>query len=1308
MSAFPGSRDRSAGAPSAVAGEAPSMLCERYELLEQIGRGAFSIVRRARDHRTGRHVAVKMLAPGPWQLGVDARATIEDFEAGIRLCASVVHRGIAGLLDVGTTPEGLPFAVFDLVDGSSLRERLDHGPAIDRGTLLRLLAEVLEALGAAHAQGIVHRDVKPENILVTGVGLVEHAVLVDFGLGNAAAPADRDHGPTIVGTPRYAAPEQLRGQPATPRTDVYSWGMVAIECLGGASPIVAEAAHEAVREALADVPVEIPAALEPLPIASLLRRATSKDPALRPADANETLRALALVEGHALGIASDLVAPGTRVRRDVTIVSCRLHDPSDAPGPSHEEAARSCATSLSRCGAVVLSVLADRVVVGFGLRGDDDHHARRAVAAAMEWLEGAESGAHERRGVWSIGIHSGRAELDLAPMPATTTPAGLFGPLTTTALALDSAAPSGRVAVSASTRELVGAEWSFAATPLPLESAAAFQVRRRRASDAGPGPSSTLAGRDAERAALALAWTEAAAGRPRALLVQGEPGIGKSRLVQELARSFPDADRIEVRCSPEQQAKPYGALAQAVAAFGGSVRQLAARYRMDPAEAVPILAMLLGEPLPAGHAMPVATPDRLKQITLGIAVRLLHEAARDEPLALVVEDVQWADAASIEWITHLLDRAGTSGTASDGPPLLIVLTARPDFTSPWSTDVVVPMNLRELEAADVETLIAARYGEERPLDPGLLRRAVAACRGVPLFAEEAAFLLAAAARATDDGDTGAMPASVDGLLRARMRALSPRALEIAGAAAAVGQEFRLDVVQAVVGSVGTSLGELLEARLVVAGDAHSPVYAFRHALLRDAAYEAVAEQARPALHLRIAKVIREKFPELAAGRPADLALHYEKGGDAMHAAELWHQAGTGAMASASYLEAQRLFTHGLATVTTAPATLARAQRELGLTTGLATAHLSVEGYGAAVTREHFSRARSLCAELGLEAPLEVLGGIFGASLVTSDNDGMASLLSVFRTLADRSDRPAHAVAGHQMLGVHGFWSGRYRQARLHSSTAMEIYRRPWVRDTSWEYGFGLYCYAYGMSAEFQLGYADRAEAIRQEMLRLAGESRNPYTLALALGFATTLTKDTGRPAETMQLANRLLAMSLEQHLYIWYAFGNLARGSALLQLGQPQDALAQIRSGLSMLETFGFHCSWASYLTYLAEALLACGEIDEALATADLGLEQYRTHWTRFSEPDMVRLRGQALEARGDDDGAAREYRRAIEIARADEGLWFEIRAATALARLLARHGDRGAALATLEPLQAKFTEGFWTGDFTRAGGLLEELRRPT
>jgi tetratricopeptide (TPR) repeat protein len=1231
-----------------------SLLGDRYRLEAVIGEGSFCLVYRAFDTHTEGRVAVKLLKPATPAEQLASR--MERFHREVRICSDVQHPGVVRLLDTSVSAAGDPFAVFELIDGRTLRECLEADGAFTRGRALRVMTQVLAALDAVHARGIVHRDLKPENIMIAG----DRAVLLDFGFAADSGDESED---CVAGTPQYAAPELLRGEAATVRSDLYSWGLILLECLTGKAAIELTAAHEAAGRQLESGAIAIPREAVATGVSDVLRRAVAKDASDRPESAAAILRELERRFGaeHAdLSAALDGDC-------EVVVLSCRLLTAAGQAAAAIGAETESCIEFFAGHGGVAVSAVADRVTIAFGLHSDPSPPAPEVASAAIDWVErAAEAGLR-----WSVGMHAGKIE------PATSRQTALMGPVALEAQRLDGLAPAARVLVSAAVAAQLP-RWPLAIHGTEDEAAAtALRLLRRPAGAAnveGATRRGTFIGRPLEMKRMTDAWSAASTGQSSCLLLRGEAGIGKSRLLEEFRASLRGADWIETRATPEGQSRPFQLVSGLMVALGGSATNLAARYGLDAGESVPILGTLLGEPLPSGFALPLVTPDRFKEMTLQVAVRVLLGAAADYPAVVILDDLHWADSASVEFVTLLLGELSRAGA-----PLMLILAARPEFQPPWPAAQVGRIEMVGLDAVHVENLIRESLGGG---GGELVARFARACQGNPLLAGEAATLL----RRAPAGSSNAafeLPENTNDLLTARIASLSPAALALAQTAAVLGREFLDDVLAAVAnqapGRLRDTLGELVEADLLVRHQEAPAAHRFRHDLLRDSAYASIPAGSRGALHSRIATAIRSEFPEYATQRPAELALHFERGGQAATAAELWHQAGTMAMTIASYLDARQHFARGLGLLADQPASPVRAQRELALTTALATAHLSTEGFGAAATREGFSKARVMCTTLGREAPLEIVGGIFGAALASADNEETAAILPMFESMATRTDQPMHCFAGHQVLGVHACWSGQHERALEHTSVCMDMYRRSSVRDVSWEYGFGLYCYGYGLSALYHRGFSAKADAVRHEMIALAESSRHPYCVALALGFATTLTGDLHRPAESIELATRLLAIAAEQHLYLWSAFAMCAQGQALVQLGRAEDGITPIRMGVGLLETLGFSCSHGYYLMYLVEALIELGEIDEALAVADQGLAFYQERWTRFAEPNMLRLRGIALEASGENEGAREEFERAIQTAQRDGSRAYEQRAKTSLANSQAR-GSRGSAPLSKSP----------------------------
>jgi adenylate cyclase len=436
-------------------------------------------------------------------------------------------------------------------------------------------------------------------------------------------------------------------------------------------------------------------------------------------------------------------------------------------------------------------------------------------------------------------------------------------------------------------------------------------------------------------------------------------------------------------------------------------------------------------------------------------------------------------------------------------------------------------------------------------------------------------------------------------------------------------------------------------------------------------------------------------------RPEILARHFEEGGEVIDAATHWHQAGLLALGRAAYVEALQQLQRGAALVERLPASPERSRLEVELLTALGTAHVSTRGFGAEEVRPIFARARSLCEDLGDTVSLQVLGGLYGAGVTTGDARSTEEILPHFRRLAERDGDPLAAFAGNQVLGVQAFWTGDPATARTHLARAMELYRRDEVRGLAWEYGYGLYCYGYGVLTLFELGLPDLAEATRREMTAFAEASGNPYCVAIALGFGLTLTRDRGEIDLTADLAERLLALANEQHLYFWASFAHCGLGSALQRRGHPDEGAARIRQGLDLLKMLGVRSSYAYYLTFLGSALLDAGRIEDGLAAVDESMALSEVLIARAQVPELWRLRGELLARRGDRPGAEAALRSAIAVSRERSAKGYELRGLAALARLLEGGEGGDGVRASLRALYAELREGFDTADLRDAKSLL-------
>jgi serine/threonine protein kinase len=269
---------------------------ERYEIREALGEGGFGTVYKAVQLATGQAVAIKVLRlpEGGAPQGIEKR--VARFQREMQICAQMRHPNIVGLIDSGQAEGGIVYSIFEYLPGQNLAELLVKEGRLEPVEARHFMVQVLDALACAHGAGVVHRDLKPANIMIISTGARRNAVVLDFGISALTEEAQRDEGARLtmtnecIGTPAYAAPEQLRGHPPTPRTDLYAWGLVFLECLTGRRVFDGHAFAEVVFKQLSPDPIPVPSAIADHALGRILRRVTAKDAAARDATADTLLR----------------------------------------------------------------------------------------------------------------------------------------------------------------------------------------------------------------------------------------------------------------------------------------------------------------------------------------------------------------------------------------------------------------------------------------------------------------------------------------------------------------------------------------------------------------------------------------------------------------------------------------------------------------------------------------------------------------------------------------------------------------------------------------------------------------------------------------------------------------------------------------------------------------------------------------------------------------------------------------------------------------------------------------------------------
>ena len=904
------------------------LLLDNVEVVRQLGEGGFSKVFLGRQLSTGQLVAIKVLRWDSHLTDTTIAQQAARLDRETRICAGLHHPHIVRLLDRGQLPDRTPVAVFEYVPGDTLREQLRRGGAICPTRVQTLMSQVLDALACAHAAGVIHRDLKPDNIMVTSTGGQTHAKVLDFGLGalvTGAQGADY-HSLTLsgetLGTPSYCAPEQLRGEPPSPKSDIYAWGLVVLECLLGRSVMAGATLAEVFHRQLSTDEVPLPAGLVGHPLGSLLRRVLRKDPRARPNDAPalcEEFRTLHVTDLlDALGQSETRVAESVdqtavgrspvrtyRERRQITVLCCGLSvvstrdtDPDfEALDAVQQDQLVFCADTLARFGGTAGGRLGDKLVAYFGHPQASDSDTRRAARAALELV-------NQIRGRSSLleTEHGLRLDLRVALHTGFVIGAQNGDPSGSTVnipLRLEPHVAPGQILVSDPTRQMLdncaafepAGAFEITGGKRPLH---VFRLLSERALEALTTPSRSkrpLLGRSEPFLSLMNDFEAVLAGHGRSTLVSGEAGIGKSRLLAELKSEI--APRLtrswEARCLPEERNTALHPIIemlrrelQLTAASEADARKLISRLEavnIDVSRAGAICCAWFGLPVPEGLAPSSLSPQLQKAELLTSLERLVQPRSASEVSLLAVEDLHWADPTTLEFLARLQANIGHA-------PLLLLQTARPEFVFKTTPSHHRDVQLSRLDSRDV-ALLAEYHSNGATLTREQLQTIVERTDGVPLFVEELTKMLvetlaadspSASARfkqpQLSDAPLAALPITLRESLTSRLDRLG-LAKETAQLAAAIGREFDFDLLAAATRRAPTDLraelSTLAAADLVYQREQReNATYLFRHALIRDAAYESLAREGRVAAHGRIVEALAAR----GNCRPVELARHY--------------------------------------------------------------------------------------------------------------------------------------------------------------------------------------------------------------------------------------------------------------------------------------------------------------------------------------------------------------------------------------------------------------------------------------------------
>lgn len=1024
-----------------------------------------------------------------------------------------------------------------------------------------------------------------------------------------------------------------------------------------------------------------------------------------------------------------------------TALSGRL-DPEDlrAVIRSYQKAV---AVEVARYDGHVAQYLGDGVLAYFGYPVAHEDEAERAVRAALAVL-GAVAAMRATGGeslAARIGIATGLVVVGDLLGEGTTKEHAVVGETPNLAARLQGIAVPGQVVVSARTRALIGHLFELQnlgpqnlkgiTVPIVAYAVAGERPVESRFEAHSAGRLGAMVGRDGELALLQERWRTAAAGEGQLVILTGDAGIGKSRIVRALqdALAAEPHVRINYQCSPHYiDSAMFPVIQQLMRAAGiGPADSVDARLdRLEAllggtavtgAEDFALIAALLGIEGAQRYGPLKLTPQQQRQRTFDSLINQSILLARSRTLLIVLEDAHWIDPSTLELITLSVEHLAASR-------VMILITARPNFEHDFGKRRDVSrIVLNRLGRAQIEAVVN-RVAGGKALPEELMKEIADKTDGVPLFAEELTrtMLESGSLQETEDAfvvdrsmQRLAVPASLHDSLMARLDRLQP-VKEVAQTAACIGRDFDYRLLAAILPlgdeALRDALSRLAQAELVFRhGTPPQSHYAFKHALVRDAAYESLLKSKRQEIHGRLATAL-EAMPETP---PELFAHHATQAGLKEKAIDGWQKAAARAVARPAYKEAIAHLNQAIRLAEQMGDSPPWLERRLLLVLALGQASIPLRGYGHMQTVAAFTRAQELAGAMS-DAPhrFSILYALWGAHYVRGEQDKALQTAGEMVAGAQRDGNQGHMITAVRSMAISQMITGApasaeesFRHAmrlsgpsRQHSpeqrvALAQRFAAEP---DIATQFHFGLTLWG--------LGHVGQARRLVDDALAEARAMRHVHTLGHALAHASIFAVVCRNTDQALALSAETMEFAAKHDLEMWKGYGSILNAFALALTGDVAASAAVMESGFSYMARTQTGAMVSIHHALHAYTLATLGRSEEAGRHAEIVGNELRSGSERYFWPECQRLLGDYLRLCPDSNPSAVEaaYERAMSVARAQQAKSWELYAALSLARHWEGQGERRKALELLGPVHAGFAEGRDLRAYKDAAALIEEL----
>jgi class 3 adenylate cyclase/tetratricopeptide (TPR) repeat protein len=1026
-------------------------------------------------------------------------------------------------------------------------------------------------------------------------------------------------------------------------------------------------------------------------------------------------------------------------RRHLTVMFCDLVgstalsaqlDPEDLREILHSFQ-RCCTESIRLYGGHIARFFGDGVLAYFGFPKAREGDAEGAVNAALKIVELVTAIRMARRLEVRIGIATGLVVAGDLIGRGSAAEFALVGEAPNLAARLQALAAPNQILLATGTRRLLGR--SFELLDLGNQDIRGLNQPVRVWLVVGPNPVASrfdarqtstlnaLIGRGLELALLNDKYDQASCGRGQLLLVSGEPGIGKSRLIVSLREQLVAVPYrlISLQCSAYHTNTAWYPVIRYLeraaeimpdepSAKLDKLRAFLDQLSQQSAETISLFASLLS--IPTGDRYPplALTPSQQKRETFNALLALLENQTKQMPAILVFEDVHWIDPTSLELLMLIRDHVARW-------KMLAILLFRPELNLGWSrlphiTNIVV----NRLDPEHVTVMIQS-IAEDVSLPQAVMNEIVAKSDGVPLFIEEMtkAVLEFKATREVellaDFRSSITVPDTLHESLMARLDQVAPMK-SVAQIAAVLGREFSLELLQAIASQseddVRAAIERLLGAGLVFrSSDAGEQSFTFKHALVRDEAYASLLRDERRRLHRRAADALRADVLRSGRAAPEVVAHHFTEAGEPHLAIDYWVKAAHQAEERFAFVEAGTHLRTALNQLTELPPSQQRDERELRLQYSLGNALYVARGVSAPETGQTFRRALELCRKFeGSPQTTMVLDGI---AAFHNNRDEFEQARQIGEELLLRGNRDGDAtqrLIGHRALGTSLFLIGEFNAAREQLLNLLELYEASGRGSATAAFAPHMRVASQALLAlaSVLLGDVGGGLAFGRAAVAEAERLRHPHSICCALDFLAGAHALCRTPEAAFPIAERAIGLAGEHAFPVWLAGGHMLRGWARVELGEVDAGLVELHQSIDALEATGA-LTWVRFARYLlAQSCAKAGRCGNALEVIDQTLVEISGTSGRWYEGDLSRLRGDLLLCSGGPPATAEAcYETAIAIAQRQGARLLQLRATKALAEFWRARGGHGEVYTRLATLYSSFGPEAACADLREAEALL-------